>query len=243
MTTCTDETVASLFTTTVYQCGSEAPRPTWDIGPKMQLLLEGGVLAAEQNLMSMEILDAEKDLTIKYDNPIVEVTRFCTKWLVYALGFQPKSINPREELARRVIEEFDVVTDEPSEFVKTETRTIVDVVSFGETLESTNTTVTKRQRLRKGCRSKFAISLAKQAYLKFGARPMSQANMLVTRKWLSKILEEAKYKDLRTADKINAIDRALFLSFVASKDFKEMELLFNTKAANDRVLCRISGLP
>jgi len=90
------------------------------------------------------------------------------------------------------------------------------------------------QRLIKKQRSNFAAAVSKQAYNKFGERPMSPANVLVTRKWIQKYLED-RFKDLRTCDKNLAIDRALFLSFVPTKDFLAMRLLLETKAAQDRI--------
>jgi hypothetical protein len=218
------------------------PRPIWDIGPKMQLDIEGGVELAEFQIANLEVLDAVIDLDIKMDNPVVEVTRFCGKWLMYAFGFRADCVNPKEELARRVVEEFDLVAEEPSDYVNTETRTVVDVLHEGAELAKSVEKVEKRQRVRKGCRSKFACSLAKLAYNKFGARPPSQANMLTTRRWLQKQLEADEYKDLRTVDKNTAIDRALFLSFVTSQEFQEMRVLFDTKMMQGRTLCQISGV-
>lgn len=89
--------------------------------------------------------------------------------------------------------------------------------------------------LKKGNRSRFAASVAKLAYNKFGERPMSEANLLVTRKWLQKLLEDGDYKDLRTVDKNLAIDRALFLSFVPTNDFRKMKLAISTRAWEKRV--------
>jgi hypothetical protein len=63
---------------------------------------------------------------------------------------------------------------------------------------------------------------------------MSEANILVTRKWIQKLLDEPKYKDLRVCDKNIAIDRALFLSFVPTNAFRVMKLAVETKAWKDR---------
>jgi hypothetical protein len=78
------------------------------------------------------------------------------------------------------------------------------------------------------------MCLAKQAYNKFGARPVSEANLLVTRKWLQKLVEES-FKDLRTCDKNIAIDRALFLSFVPTLSFNQMKTLIDTGVFQDRI--------
>lgn len=98
-------------------------------------------------------------------------------------------------------------------------------------------TVTSRkvsQKLMKGKRSCFAAAVAKKAYNKFGERVMSPANIMVTRKWIQKYLEDS-FKDLRTCDKNLAIDRALFLSFVPTKDFLKMKILLDTSAAQQRM--------
>lgn len=90
------------------------------------------------------------------------------------------------------------------------------------------------KRLAKRQRSNFAAAIAKVAYNKFGERPMSSANILVTRKWLQKYLEDG-FKDLRTCDKNLAIDRALFLSFVPTKDFLRMRIVMETAEAEKRM--------
>jgi hypothetical protein len=84
---------------------------------------------------------------------------------------------------------------------------------------------TVKRKLKKGCRSKFACAISKLAYNKFGERPMSEANSLITRKWIQKLLEEPLYRNLRVCDKNIAIDRALFLSFVPTKAFQEMKMM------------------
>lgn len=90
------------------------------------------------------------------------------------------------------------------------------------------------QKLMKGKRSNFAAAVAKKAYNKFGERVMSPANIMVTRKWIQKYLEDS-FKDLRTCDKNLAIDRALFLSFVPTKDFLKMRIILDTSAAQQRM--------
>jgi uncharacterized membrane-anchored protein YjiN (DUF445 family) len=90
------------------------------------------------------------------------------------------------------------------------------------------------QKLIKRQRSNFAAAVSKKAYNKFGDRQMTQANVMVTRKWLQKYLEDS-FKDLRTCDKNLAIDRATFLSFVPTKDFLKMRILMETNAAKERI--------
>jgi len=59
--------------------------------------------------------------------------------------------------------------------------------------------------------------------------------VLVTRRWLQKLLDEPTYKDLRVVDKNIAIDRALFLSFVPTNDFRQMRLVTASRAWEKRV--------
>nr|UHS72396.1 MAG: hypothetical protein 1 [Tombusviridae sp.] len=64
---------------------------------------------------------------------------------------------------------------------------------------------------------------------------MSEANILVTRKWIQKYLAEPEFKDLRVVDKNLAIDRALFLSFVPTNDFRTMKIATASRAWQKRV--------
>lgn len=90
------------------------------------------------------------------------------------------------------------------------------------------------QKLVRRQRSNFSAAVSKKAYNKFGERQMTPANVLVTRKWIQKYLEDS-FKDLRTCDKNLAIDRATFLSFVPTKDFLKMRVLMETNAATERI--------
>jgi hypothetical protein len=91
-----------------------------------------------------------------------------------------------------------------------------------------NVKVTKR--IAKRCRTKFATALAKQAYLKFGKRDLTPANEMVTRKWLVKYLEGEQYRDMRTSDKLLAVDRALFLSFIPTMVYNNTRVIMSDSA-------------
>jgi hypothetical protein len=132
-----------------------------------------------------------------------------------------------------LVGELDACNDEPDKFVEEHIVTLTKTVDGKVALQNTKRT----KRLVKGKRSKFAMSLAKLAYLKFGRRPMVEANLLVTRKWLVKALEDKKYADLRTADKCLAIDRALFLSFVPTMAYNNMRVVME----DDSVVNRLTG--
>jgi hypothetical protein len=93
----------------------------------------------------------------------------------------------------------------------------------------------RKKRVRRGKRTSFAISVSKLAYNKFGNRVMNEANVLVTRKWIQKLLEEQKFADMCTCDKNVAIDRALFLSFVPTFGFTQLERLIKVGALAKRI--------
>lgn len=112
---------------------------------------------------------------------------------------------------------------------------LTKTVTCGDVVETPVDNIRKTTKLAKGKRSKFAMSLAKEAYLKFGRRPVSEANALVTRKWMVKFLEGAEYKDLRTCDKVIAVDRALYLSFVPTIVYNNMRTVAEDKAFVGRV--------
>lgn len=88
--------------------------------------------------------------------------------------------------------------------------------------------------LRKRCRKHAADAYALQAYLKFGRRQKSEANVLVTRKYISDLLIETP--DMRTRDKIEIMDKAVFLSFLPSKTHQECAAYETTFAYARRVL-------
>lgn len=115
-------------------------------------------------------------------------------------------------------------------------RTLEEIAKSTESNNVVKQVVSRKvtQTIRKKQRSNFSAAVAKSAYNKFGERPMSAANILVTRKWLQKYLSD-QFKDLRTCDKNLAIDRALFLSFVPTKDFLNMRIVMETKAMEDRM--------
>lgn len=94
------------------------------------------------------------------------------------------------------------------------------------------------KRIKKGRRTKFAMAIAKKAYVKFGAREVNQANILVVRKWIVKMLEEPDFKDLRTCDKALAVDRATFLSFIPTMAWNDSKFVFR---GDNAVTARIGG--
>lgn len=165
----------------------------------------------------------------------VVLTVWGAKWVKHVWDFWRLG-GSAGEFAADALQTLDAVEDEPEDFIeehKTEHRKMVKDVNGVRTIFD-NVKITKR--LRKGKRSCFAAAVAKQAYLKFGERPMSEANILVTRKWIAKYLEDVKFKDLRTCDKTIAIDRALFLSFVPTREFGRMKLAVASRPWEQRVV-------
>lgn len=164
------------------------------------------------------------------EEPVVELTRWAVKWLKFAYD---RVVNGTDvhQCATGLLKELDSCEESPEEFVETHEVTLTKTVDGEKVLE--NKKVTKR--LAKGKRSKFAMCVAKAAYLKFGRRNMSEANLLVTRKWIVKFLEDPKYVDLRVADKCIAVDRALFLSFVPTMVYNDMKIVSGDKAVEGRI--------
>ncbi len=80
----------------------------------------------------------------------------------------------------------------------------------------------------RGLRSKLAFVLADEAYLQFGRRERSQANDLVTRKFLRDLCRERK--GLRAKDMSAAIEVALALSYVPPQEMFEVEAYRSTAA-------------
>jgi len=72
----------------------------------------------------------------------------------------------------------------------------------------------RAQRLRQ-----ISDAVAHEAYAQFGHRPRSEANLLITRKFMRDKLQS--YVDLRAKDIGTAIDQALYLSFLPSIALKE----------------------
>jgi hypothetical protein len=184
--------------------------------------------------MLQDVVNGLETLGDVGENTIV-LTVWGAKWVKHVWDFWRLG-GSAGQFAADALKTLDEVDDEPEDFIEehvTEHRKRVrDVDGVRTIFDNVKTT----KRLRKGKRSCFAAALAKQAYLKFGERSMSEANILVTRKWLAKLLTEDMYKDLRTCDKTIAIDRALFLSFVPTKEFGMMKLAVASRPWEKRVL-------
>jgi len=144
---------------------------------------------------------------------VIVLSRWGCKWVKYAYE---RLVNGSDvhQYAVKLLGELEATTESPTELLVVEEVEFKKISIDGDETTTVLHNVKRTNRIKKGGRSRFAMALAKEAYLKFGARPLTQANTLVTRKWLTKFLEGEKYRDMRTCDKIIAIDRAMFLSFV-----------------------------
>jgi hypothetical protein len=166
------------------------------------------------------------------------LTRWAGKWLKYAFNVVIGN-SPVEQTGKLLLKAFDSVEDEPADLVEVHEVTLERTVTTTQTGTITVLKNEKRShKLRKGKRSAFAMGLAKRAYVKFGARPVSQANVLVTRKWVTKLIED-EFKDLRTCDKAIAIDRATFCSFIPTMAWNNTKFVVENST---NVSERIDGL-
>jgi hypothetical protein len=140
-----------------------------------------------------------------------------------------------EELSSELIRNLDTEASDPMDYVETHTYVNEHVVVVQGERDKIERIVRTKKVLRKGKRSNFSACVAHEAYNKFGARPMTEANVLVTRRWLQKLMDEPRFKDLRVVDRNIAIDRALFLSFVPSNEFRKMKIVTASRAWQKRV--------
>jgi hypothetical protein len=165
---------------------------------------------------------------------VIVVTQWGAKWLKYAWDVMLVG-NRKERVALSILKKLDECVDDPECFVDVhQYSSLHTVVNKVDGVTYHGPVVRTKAVLKRGRRSSFSASVAQLAYNKFGERPMSEANVLVTRRWLQKLLDDKKYKDLRTCDKNLAIDRALFLSFVPTNSFRAMKLAVATSAWKDR---------
>jgi hypothetical protein len=163
--------------------------------------------------------------------PTVVILKWGVEWLRKALFGDIRV----EQFTTKMIQDLDVEANDPMDYVETHTYLNEHVVMTRGKQEKVERIERTKKVLKKGKRSSFAACIAHEAYNKFGARPMTEANVLVTRRWLQKLLSEPTYKDLRMVDRNIAIDRALFLSFVPTDDFRKMKIAVASRAWQKRV--------
>lgn len=170
------------------------------------------------------------------EDRVVAITLWGAKWLRFGFNLAIGK-TPERQAAKGLLAAFDACDSEPRDhIVVRETHlTVREQDVQGETTKVDNKKSTTR--IKAGKRTTFAMSIAKRAYVKFGPRPVSEANVLVTRKWITKMVED-EFKDLRTCDKALAIDRAVFLSFVPTMAHNNYKFVFN---GSNSITSRIGG--
>jgi hypothetical protein len=194
-----------------------------------------GPKIAEEMIVAdvLDLLDGfyDQNKVVPLFPPTCVITKWGLEWLRRTLFGDVRT----EQVATDALRALDVEANDPMDYVETHTHTFSkDIVVQGQTVRS-EVVVKEKKVIKKGKRSNFAACVAHLAYNKFGARPMTEANVLVTRRWLSKMLSDPEYKDLRIVDRNIAIDRALFLSFVPTDEFRTMKLAVATRAWQKRV--------
>lgn len=187
----------------------------------------------------MSVADAVTLLDGFYDGrsvkPLLPPTCVITKWGIEWLRRTLFGDVKVEVVAADAIRALDIEANDPMDYVETHEHTFSKAVVVQGQQVKLESVVKVKKVLKKGKRTNFASCIAHLAYNKFGARPMTEANVLVTRKWLQKLLAEPEYKDLRIVDRNIAIDRALFLSFVPTNAFREMKVAIASKAWQKRM--------
>jgi len=165
---------------------------------------------------------------------VVYLSRWGQRWFKHAWSLVVVG-GPAEHFAKAVVAEVDVSERDPDDYLDHHEYTDLHRITSNVAAPKIESRTKTKTVIRKSCRSRFAASISKIAYNKFGERAMTEANMLVTRKWLQKLLEEPAYRDMRTSDKNLAIDRALFLSFVPTKAFQQMRIAVTTSQWEKRM--------
>jgi len=90
-----------------------------------------------------------------------------------------------------------------------------------------------KQPLLEGRFSKFAVALGWEAYDQFGRRERTEANLLITRKWLRDRCR--MFPDLRKCDSSRAIDLALDFSFLPTQESKRGDILREQRSWTTRM--------
>jgi hypothetical protein len=169
----------------------------------------------------------------KEEDPSVILCRWGIKWIKYVYNVTLNGTNG-QQVAKILLDDMDRSTETPEELVEEHVEVKMKYSTKNGVRSEVGVVERKRKRLVKGGRSKFATALAKEAYVKFGARSVSQANVLVTRKWLLKLIEE-RFTDLRTCDKALAIDRAVYLSFIPTMIHNNTRILVDENPIKTRI--------
>lgn len=121
--------------------------------------------------------------------------------------------------AQRTIEFHSSLEEDLDEGLTLEGETVVPGSEPGE-VRGELETVRHPARFRPRRFEALASSLAWECYAQFGARERTEANVLVSRKFMRDLLDEKK--GLRAKDKARLIDRALLLSFLPTAELRDI---------------------
>jgi len=93
-----------------------------------------------------------------------------------------------------------------------------------------------RVRYRPRSSLKMALALADSTYFKFGYRARSEANLMITRKFMFDLM--SGYPDIRDRDKASIVDMALYASFLPSQALRDSSMMDDTVEYSHRASIR-----
>jgi hypothetical protein len=215
-------------------------------GSLAKVALEGAI-ESRQTQIAVEVAKTTGETA-------VVVSVWGARWLKHAWDYLVHG-GDAGIFAKDILDKVDSISEDPADFLEVHEYTAThivreankkgkmvadgvevktDIINQTNVLKEMQSTKFKTC-IKKGKRSSFSAAVSRMAYNKFGERKMTEANVLVTRRWLQKYFEEHQFVDLRTCDKNIAIDRALFLSFVPTKDFQRMKVAVATRQWEQRM--------
>lgn len=193
----------------------------------------------------------------EYDTAYVDLEEIFTEGRMAALGSRLEESTDFLSILARAADDYEVplarveespeIGDEPVSLSSTESQRMevlqerlneLSLYTPSNTIPEASTpdeedSNTRRYNLRRRRpKNIIAYALAQEAYYNFGARPRSEANNLITRRWMRDRMDT--YKDVRHIDRASIIDIALVLSFLPSLDAREVENLAQTYTFMDR---------
>jgi hypothetical protein len=120
---------------------------------------------------------------------VLILSRWGARWVKHAWNILVEG-NTREQFANKLLGKFTEESKEPSSYVDLHVYDSVHTVINKDGGRVVGHVERKKKVLSKGRRSNFSCAIAQLAYNKFGERPMSEANVLVTRRWIQNCLRK-----------------------------------------------------
>jgi len=149
---------------------------------------------------------------------LASVARVCYKFILSLF------VNHWERRAKDLVRAYDVQAQPSLAEVVEEDRV--------EAAGGAGRVLVRRDRYRPRNAHRMAFALADEAYFKFGFRERSDANLLITRKFMHDQLREMQ--DLRAKDAATIVDLALYVSFLPSRAMQDMNAVDSTRAFGRR---------